>query len=380
MPPTSSAVERPSPTREPPAQAKVVKRDFQIPSLDGLRAISFFVVFVSHAGLGLIPGGFGVTVFFFLSGYLITTLMRLEHQSSGTVSLRDFYLRRVLRILPPFYLVLGFATLLVLTGLLPGPLAAKPMLALAGHVTNLWAISHGMSGQPSGTGVYWSLAVEEHFYFLFPILFLLLQRVLPEKLRVQGAILLGLCALVLAWRIHLVANGAPEDRTFLGTDTRVDSILFGCILALAANPMIDPPRIKPAIARGVFVPAGFLVLIFCFIYREPWFRETWRYTLQGLALTPIFIVAMREPDWGPFKLLNLAPLKRVGVLSYALYLVHQVLLAVFHQANLRPLLAGALALGCALLIAELMQRYVEKPCAKLRKRLSHANWISAKPR
>src|SRR6478735_7378950 len=101
------------------AHAPRASADFHIPSLDGLRAASFMVVFLSHAGLADygIPGGFGVTVFFFLSGYLITTLLRLEHMNSGAVSLRDFYLRRVLRILPPFYAVLLLAIGLTALGL-----------------------------------------------------------------------------------------------------------------------------------------------------------------------------------------------------------------------------------------------------------------------
>src|SRR5215813_9403267 len=87
-----------------------------IPSLDGIRACSVMVVFAAHAGLrGLIPGGFGVTVFFFLSGYLITTLLRMEHEQSGQIRLRNFYLRRVYRIIPPMYIVLTLTVLLAIT-------------------------------------------------------------------------------------------------------------------------------------------------------------------------------------------------------------------------------------------------------------------------
>src|SRR5713101_6087815 len=78
-----------------------------IPSLDGIRAISFFLVFFSHAGLGgIVPGGFGVSVFFLLSGFLITTLLRAEFARYQRISLGSFYLRRVLRILPPLYITL----------------------------------------------------------------------------------------------------------------------------------------------------------------------------------------------------------------------------------------------------------------------------------
>jgi peptidoglycan/LPS O-acetylase OafA/YrhL len=83
------------------------RKAFQIPSLDGLRAVSFFIVFMGHATtIKLIPGELGLTVFFFLSGYLITTLLRLEVDQTGGINFRDFYLRRVLRIFPPFYMTI----------------------------------------------------------------------------------------------------------------------------------------------------------------------------------------------------------------------------------------------------------------------------------
>src|SRR5207244_9669139 len=92
---------------------------FHIPSLDGIRAISFFTVFLAHAGLaGIVPGYFGLSIFFFLSGFLITTLLRMEYDQTGKVSLKQFYLRRVLRIFPPFYLVLLVATVLSGVGFL----------------------------------------------------------------------------------------------------------------------------------------------------------------------------------------------------------------------------------------------------------------------
>jgi peptidoglycan/LPS O-acetylase OafA/YrhL len=384
--PILSGAAQPDPTAEDRAIAVRSGRprgDFQIPSLDGLRAISFLIVFVAHAGLTLIPGAFGVTVFFFLSGYLITTLLRLEHSASGAVSLRDFYLRRALRILPPFYLVLALSAVLASAGLLPGAaLQWRPMLALAGHFTNYWAVAFGMDGQPAGTGVYWSLAVEEHFYLVFPFLFILLQRFLPGRWRIQAAVLLGLCAAVLAWRSHLVFSlGVSVARTFFATDTRVDSILFGCALALGANPMLDRPRLPEELLFRLFLPLGAALLGVSFAIRAPWFRETLRYSLQGVGLAPVFIVAMRAPRWGPFGLLNLPLVKRVGVLSYSLYLVHQVVLFSVEKqlGGSRALLRGILALAIALALAEGIQRFVERPCARIRRRLAHADWLSSWP-
>ncbi len=362
------------------APAARPRGDFNIPSLDGLRAVSFLIVFLAHTTASVrVPGAFGVTVFFFLSGYLITSLLRLEHTSSGRVSLRDFYLRRVLRILPPFYAVLLLAALLTLSGALPGTLSTWPMVAQIGHVTNYWNIVNGAEGQPAGTGVYWSLAVEEHFYLVFPFLFILLQRVFKDRFRAQGAVLLALCGLVLAWRFALVFGlGATPERTGLASDTRVDSILFGCALAVMANPMLDKQRLPAWLWRWVLLPLGMGLLLVSFLYRAPWFRESLRYTVQGMGLIPLFVVSMREPDFLPFRLLNLKWVKHVGLLSYSLYLIHQVVIFTVHPLvpGLHPLWRGALELTVALLLAEVVHRLIEKPCARLRRRLAHANWIS----
>lgn len=346
----------------------------EIPSLDGLRAVSFLIVFVSHAGLQtIVPGGFGVTVFFFLSGFLITTLLRVEQETHGRIALGDFYRRRALRILPPFYTVLVLATVLCAVGVVPGTLSARPLAALAFHYSNYWAIAHGASGMPAGTVVYWSLAVEEHFYLVFPwILRVLVTRLASGIARARA--LLVLCALILAWRTVLVlVLHSVEDRTYMGSDTRFDSILFGCALALGANPMLDPPWFADRLWRAVLLPLGLLGLLVSFVVRDPVFRETFRYTLQGISLVPVFVVAMRWPRWGPMRLLNLAPVRWMGLLSYSLYLLHLVVLGVVQRAPaLRGVLGGALALAVSVLVAWLIHLVIERPAARLRRKLSHA--------
>jgi peptidoglycan/LPS O-acetylase OafA/YrhL len=348
------------------------KTSLHIPSLDGLRAVSFAIVFVAHSGLQwIVPGGFGVTVFFFLSGFLITTLMRLEHDRTGTVSLRAFYLRRVLRILPPFYLVLVLADTLAVVKLLPGGLESRVALAQVLHYSNYWFAHHGYEGAAAGTVVYWSLAVEEHFYLLFPLLYLVVRR-LRLSSGAQGLAFWGLCAVVCAWRFLLVLRlGAATDRTYLCSDTRVDSILFGCALAVAMNPAVDPHRGPERLWKWVLMPGGVALLLFTFGYRAAWFRETIRYTLQGIGLTPIFVSAVRFPDWGPFRLLNDKRLAFIGVLSYSLYLVHQVALYAvdFSLPILHPILRSGLAFAISFAIAVAVYRFVERPCARLRKRL-----------
>jgi peptidoglycan/LPS O-acetylase OafA/YrhL len=352
---------------------------FHIPSLDGLRAVSFFIVFTAHAGLErIVPGGFGVTVFFFLSGYLITTLMRIEAERTGGVSLRNFYLRRALRILPPFYIVLVIATALGEVGFLRSDVGPQPMPVAAQilHFSNYWIAFRGWSGIAAGTGVYWSLAVEEHFYLVFPTVFLALSR-LRLTGRQKAFAFWGACAIVLAWRCALVVlMRANVDRTYLCSDTRVDSIAFGCALAVWNNPVLDGSGARPAgstLWRSLLLGAGLGVLLVTFLVRGQLFRETFRYTLQGMALTPVFLAAVRWPQWAVFRPLNWQPMRFIGTLSYSLYLVHQVALAAVQQHSRLPGVGRALlALLVSLAVAWTIYRVVERPCARLRRRLSTA--------
>ena len=353
---------------------KTARPAFSIPSLDGIRALSFAMVFLAHIGVPLIPGGFGVTVFFFLSGYLITTLLRREVESTKRVSLKHFYLRRALRILPPFYLVLSLALGLTLLGVLPGTFSLAALAAQALHYSNFYVIAHGWDGLLAGTGVYWSLAVEEHFYLVFPALYALaVKRELGGK--AQHSLLLAACALVLAWRCWLVfGQGAGSDRTYIGSDTRFDSMLFGCALAVWGNPALDfeqgerPNRYELLAAAG-----GAALLLASFLLRAPAFRESVRYSMQGVGLYPLFFLSIRYPRWSLLRVLNLRPVRFIGTLSYSLYLLHQVVLYAVWTLPLPYVVRSCLTLGISLLLAIAVWRYVEKPFAKLRSRFSTAS-------
>ena len=356
-----------------PAPAARPKSHVRIPSLDGLRAVSILLVFVAHAGLDdVVPGGLGVTIFFFLSGFLITTLMRAEFAANGRISLRHFWLRRALRIFPPFYLVLIGAILATLAILPPGHLTAPAVAAQAVQLSNYWIIWLGYGGQPMGTGVYWSLAVEEHFYLLFPLLYIAMLK-LRMSSRQQMLTLLGLCAVVLLWRCVLVLGyHVPMNRTYMSTDTRIDSIMFGCILAVWGNPVLDDWAFDERKWKFLFLPLGCAVLLGTLVFRSDAFRETARYSIQGLALIPIFIAAIRLPEWLPFRLLNTRPMAFLGVLSYSFYLLH--LVVIYAIQNCYPkanrVLEGVVAFVISLLLAWGSLRFVEKPAARLRKKLT----------
>jgi peptidoglycan/LPS O-acetylase OafA/YrhL len=364
---------KPAVTRAPdrPSRASATTAR-HIPSLDGIRAVSFMIVFGGHASGGrLIPGDIGVTVFFFLSGFLITTLLRAEYEKNGTINLGHFWLRRALRILPPLYLVLLAAGLMALVVYPPGTVYGPAIAAQLLFYANYWYI-YGGHPQIPGTAVVWSLAVEETFYLLFPLLYLAMQRHSVSR-KHQAWLLWGLCTAVLSWRcVLVVAMHAPSVRILFGTDSRIDSILFGCALAVWGNPILDKPKLAPNLLKYLLLPVALVILIGCAYSRSTVFRDTCCFSVEGAALTLLFVGAVRFYEWPPFRMLNWRPVAFIGVLSYSLYLVHDVLLQVVRQvwklpyASLRAVVALTLSVTVAWLIFEM----IEKPCARLRRRLT----------
>ncbi len=348
-------------------------RGLYIPSLDGLRCIAILLVFLSHAMAiarvpRLVPGNFGVTLFFFLSGYLITTLMRVEAERTGTVNIKLFYVRRALRIFPTFYLVLAATALY---GWYDGVTDPWFLLGQVLHLTNYELIWAGWKAPIAPyTDVYWSLAVEEHFYLAFPAAFVFMLRGNSRKR--LAAWLLGTCGLVMLWRCYLVyALDVPHDRTYMATDTRIDSILFGCVLALWGNPVLDPSRISDSLWKKLLLPLSIGGLLLSFAVGNREFREAFGYTLQGLCLFSVFVVAVRYPEWGPMRLLNAAPVRWIGLLSFAIYLIHPSMLVLARETvglSFLPLTltATALTLGGA----AILYYGIERPLGRLRRKFS----------
>ncbi len=343
---------------------------FYIPSLDGLRAVSILIVFVSHAGLDRVPGGFGVTIFFFLSGYLITTLLRREYEADGSINLREFYWRRAWRILPPMYVALAFGIIASLLGFTLGDITVPAVTLQALHLSN-YAQLIGFSQEiPLGTGIMWSLAIEEHFYLVFPIALIVLFR--RRSASGRALALLGVCAAVLVWRMVLIGLlDVSANRTYLATDTRVDAILFGCILGLYLNPMVDDvPRPTPKAAAGITF-AAVAVIGTSMVFQNDFYRETVRYTIQSLALAPVFFLAVQQPTLWFFRVLNVGWVKFVGVLSYSFYLLHHVVVLTFknHFPDLPIVVAMVVTGAISLALSYASYRLVEQPALAMRKRL-----------
>lgn len=350
-----------------------------IPSLDGLRAVAVALVFLAHSGLDhVVPGGLGVTLFFVLSGYLITTLLRAEQVRDGRIALGRFYLRRLLRLMPPLLLVAAGAAVLSSLALIDGGFSLGGLLAALLYAGNYHAIVHDFQGFPAGIGVVWSLAIEEHYYLLYPPLAAVLLR--TGSLRRLAILLALLCAVVLAWRTALVLHGASADYVTMATDTRVDAILVGCIAALWRNPWLDASA-RPMRRRDWAIVALCLAaLLGSLAYRDEGFRLGLRFTVQSLAIAGLLRVAVAQPDRLPFRWLNARPLVYLGSISYTVYLSHHVIL--LGLARQWPqwgwfglTLAGAVL---TLLVAEPVRRWVELPCAAWRRRL-HRRAADAAP-
>jgi peptidoglycan/LPS O-acetylase OafA/YrhL len=347
-------------------------RRFYAPALDGIRALAFGLVFASHIPGGtLFPGGFGVTVFFFLSGYLITTLLRLEYEQTGRIDIPRFFGRRFLRIFPPYYLTLGLVWALGMSGWVlrrgePVLLESLgPLLWQLGFATNYFLTSHGPHGLPPGSEVYWSLAVEEHFYLLFPFASIALFRYVSPRTR--APVLYAVCGLVLAWRllVWLVLDPGDADRITYATDTRIDAILFGAALAVGPNPGLPERPWSVTWGWPLFWLSG-LGLLLTLLPRDPTFRETVRYTLQGLLLLPVYAAILANPGSLVSRLLAHRMLRWLGGLSYTLYLVHHSLIWLMRGYVSHPLLLAAAALVGSILYATLLDRLVDRPLARMR--------------
>jgi peptidoglycan/LPS O-acetylase OafA/YrhL len=348
-----------------------------IPSLDGLRAISISIVLVSHAGYGgVVPGGLGVTIFFFLSGYLITTLLMDERERSGRIDVGKFYLRRVFRLFPPLLVTLVIAYSLVILGLLDGGISWAGVLAQLFYFANYYGLFFDPGNTTAaGTGILWSLAVEEHFYMIYPAVLVGLFALRLSGRRIVVVLAIA-CLAALAWRMYLA--GLPNfhtERTYYSSDTRVDSIVFGCILAFAANPKTATSETSnPLLQRtsAILLAAAAIVMVMTIVWRDAYFRETFRYSLQGLALMPVFYFAIKCAANFPFTLLNHPWVARIGVYSYAMYLIHYIVINLIEKnapwlATTKPLLV-LVAFVIAALYAAILDVFVDSYFRRLRKK------------
>lgn len=362
---------------------RVVHGSFYIPSLDGIRAIAVLTVFIGHGATvgGPWPGHVGVTIFFFLSGYLITTLLRREFQKTGSISLTKFYLRRALRILPPAYLAIAVSVVLGATGVLAATTNVWGVLAEVFNYTNYYIVYVGRDGLPPSTTQFWSLAVEEHFYLIIPIVLLILfrRRLAPK---VIGYIFLGAAALAPVWRIINGLLGEGFDRLYVSTDMRFDGLLIGSAMALIMNPMMGDRFIGGEKAERftvrILAPIAVAVFIVSALIPSPYIRLSVADTVQCACLVPIFWTIITRPDNAAGRFLNSPIVMRLGVLSFSIYLFHRMALSIIGPLVPSAPLGDLLALIASILVAQIVYWCVEQPAARLRRRLESSVPVSGR--
>ena len=339
---------------------------------DGIRAIAVGMVLVSHAGYGeLIPGGFGVTVFFAISGYLITTILLRELASTQSIDLKSFYLRRILRLYPELL------ALIALCGLLSSYMGVHgtiwEWLAPPLYFMNYYYVygAHYNLSETIPWRNLWSLPVEEHFYMVFPVLMLCMARKRAAQLNLVYALIL----LPFLWRfITYFVLGLPWQHNYVATDTRIESIAWGCLLAiLLRNEDARQRSIETLWFIRRWMPAVALALILAsLIYRDEGFRWTWRFTVQGIGITLLLANILFDPRWKPVvNFLELPPLRYLGRISYGLYLYHMLVDRLLSNAYPTMPVPYFLVASTAATIALASVSYLvlETPLKGLRRRL-----------
>ncbi|MGB6058359.1 MAG: acyltransferase family protein [Microthrixaceae bacterium] len=350
-------------------------------ALDGLRGLAVLLVLLSHFSPDIAPGGFlGVDLFFLLSGFLITSLLVAEVESSGAVSLRGFWLRRARRLFPALLAVVG-AVLAVTWMAAPDDEVHRvgaDGLAAVFYVANWRFIVSGESyirqfldSAPSPLRHTWSLAIEEQFYLVWPLVVLGVITVLGRHqyrtyLR-RWLMLLSMSLAVVSFGALVLQHrgGAGLDRLYYGTDSRIFIILVGAALGAITGgiPTITSPR-----ARSLVIGAGlFGAAALCVATARVTTEQTWLYAggfgLVALTLL-VVLVAAAQPGTNPLAwFLQLKPLVGLGLISYGLYLWHWPIAVWFSEERTGMDGIGLFALRCGLTlgVSLLSYRFLEQP-------------------
>ncbi len=313
------------------------------PALDGIRAIAVSSVVAYHFGWGALPGGFlGVDVFFVLSGYLITSILLAEHARTGSISMRNFYSRRLRRLFPALALVIVAVS--VDSALHANPLQLgdrfKDMIAALFYYANWNFIASDESyfaGQSGASPLRhtWSLSIEEQFYLVWPALLLVLLAVVTMRRRTQLviglAVAIGLSAVAMAFTF----DPAAPSRSYYGSDGRAQQLLVGVLLAVCLQGLA---RNAKGLRAWLMISVGSLLALLELMRR---LHDTSATYYRGGALIAALITAVliasveRHPEGAVGRLLSIQPVVWIGKVSYGIYLWHWPVLLWVDGAVLR---------------------------------------------
>ena len=331
----------------------------RIASLDGLRAVSISLVFASHLYWSkTLPaldflwrfqlGDLGVRVFFVISGFLITHLLLTEEQRHGRISLRDFYVRRMLRIFPAYYAFIAFVAAASALGFLQ--VRAFDVVTSALYVSNY-------VDRPAALAHTWSLSVEEQFYILWPGILVLLG--VRKSIMLAAAFTLFSAGLRAAYSLPI---SSVTNIFWVRFETAGDAIAIGCLFAALRARMWNWEAY-----RWVCKPLGTLLAVagigfLATSHKWPWFWNALGISLMDLCIVIVLDGCMRAQGCWHFRLLNCVPVVWLGVLSYSLYLWQQLFLTGLWR------IPFPLNLALTFVAAWLSFQFIESPVARWRQR------------
>ena len=347
-----------------------------LPGLDGIRAFAIFSVFAYHLNYQWAKGGFiGVDVFFVLSGYLITSSLLAQWQKKQTIDYKRFLYGRFKRLIPAAYfmiiVVVAFSFIFKQELL---PTLRGDAIASLFYSSNWWFIFHNVSyfdsfGAGSPLKNLWSLAIEEQFYLLWPLVFIVLLKLCKSKKQLVYMILsLAMVSVILMAVLYV--PGSDPSRVYYGTDTRYFALLFGAVLAIVwpmAKMRPDVPQHETRTLNIIGAVAFSLLVVWSIVLSE--FSAFLYYggflLITLISLILIAVTAHPSSIWS--KILGIKPLRYIGSRSYGIYLWHYpiiILTTPITAVGTTSLLRTVLQVGATLIIAEFSYRLIENPIRK----------------
>lgn len=351
------------------------KKRRYITGLDGIRAIAVIMVLSYHLKLSLFKSGFlGVTVFFVLSGYLITGILISEVEEEGTIDLKNFWLRRIRRLVPA---VMSMAVVIIFVSAVVNRViftkGCKDFLASVLGFNNWWQIFNKVSyfeaaGVPSPFTHCWSLAIETQFYLIYPLILLGIYKL--AKSRGEGrakrgllfagvTLLLALISVILM--IVLFDPQQDASRVYYGTDTRAFSLLFGALLAILWEYRMVPRRLSASV-NMVLGSVSFAVLLVMTIAINSssnfWYRGG---QFVGTILTVLMVYAVSGRKTWLSRFLSNPVLKWIGDRSYSIYLWHYPIILLISKGIKASWWITLIEIVLSVVLAELSYRFIETP-------------------
>ena len=351
------------------------KKRRYITGLDGIRAIAVIMVLAYHLKLALFKSGFlGVTVFFVLSGYLITGILISEVEEEGTIDLKNFWLRRIRRLVPA---VMSMAVVIIFVSTVVNRViftkGCKDFLASVLGFNNWWQIFNKVSyfeaaGVPSPFTHCWSLAIETQFYLIYPLILLGIYKLVKsrEEGRAKRGLLFAGVTLMLALisvilMIVLFDPQQDASRVYYGTDTRAFSLLFGALLAILWDYRMVPRRLSASV-NMVLGSVSFAVLLVMTIAINGssnfWYRGG---QFVGTILTVLVIYTVLGRKTWLSRFLSNPVLKWIGDRSYSIYLWHYPIILLISKGIKASWWITLIEIVLSVVLAELSYRFIETP-------------------